>query len=819
MFFLTKDSVPCSTIILGNHATWLDHHAAEELQNYIRKISGATLIITNESYAASVAGNKILIGLSSGSEMIRKFHEKNPGMLPEESSVENDCVAYTVRGDTLVLSGSNSRSVYYSVCHLLQTEFGVGFYWDRDVFEEKSSLGLPDDLNFMERSAFQMRHTVGQWVYNHGAFLNAQERREELDKYARNKINSYRLYNWNSYARKKTFLELGMTGITITEEDIARRDCVRDTIAYAQKLGMEVMVFLIPDELTLEFRDLYKEARYFGCEWVKDDDAEPNPVPCLYPDDPMFKTLIQTFVKVWIEIYGPTSNFVCSPPAEHHISTGVEDFIEININYPKYTYEALHELIPNARLFYDGWAVRANTPPGIWTMPGVMQRFVDQMPEEVYFLDLWPNWKEKNCNFREPMYRDENYGPLRKVPYILEPLNEFGGQDYMHGDFARHIEAAREMTDPAMVDHGAGFGNCTELCGVSLHFFDLIFQLAWKPDKITLESFLRDSARRRYGGLPEETGWKAMRILEQAVYGDRDSSHARYQKRLFLARPQRTLASIRETQEIVELLGSYMKIMTALPDDRKTDAIGQDMYDVMRQYITENFNLYLESMLELFLHRGAAENLHMYFEMYASILEQLMTQLEVMTRENTSMYVETIVRRFQGRPCDPDVSSADCPAPADFRAWMRDLGTTFAKSIPNLLDYDSQDYHELICCYYHPRVSACIETLRTLLDDHGKTEARAVDDMLEQKYKVIEDHWIVTGYPVSDDCEEVHLPLWQAAQRAWEALGILTLKEGLFVTGNREKKETVDVFASFPENSERKEERSWVSENPFAPCE
>lgn len=63
MFFLTKDSVPCSTIILGNHATWLDHHAAEELQNYIRKISGATLIITKESYAASVAGNKILIGL------------------------------------------------------------------------------------------------------------------------------------------------------------------------------------------------------------------------------------------------------------------------------------------------------------------------------------------------------------------------------------------------------------------------------------------------------------------------------------------------------------------------------------------------------------------------------------------------------------------------------------------------------------------------------------------------------------------------------------------------------------------------------------
>lgn len=87
------------------------------------------------------------------------------------------------------------------------------------------------------------------------------------------------------------------------------------------------------------------------------------------------------------------------------------------------------------------------------------------------------------------MYRDANYSPLRKAHYVLEALNEFGGDDHMHGDFARHIEAAKEMTDPSIVEHGDGFGNCTELCGVSLHFFDLIFQLAWNPKDITVQSF------------------------------------------------------------------------------------------------------------------------------------------------------------------------------------------------------------------------------------------------------------------------------------------------------------------------------------------
>ena len=53
----------------------------------------------------------------------------------------------------------------------------------------------------------------------------------------------------------------------------------------------------------------------------------------------------------------------------------------------------MREIVPDARFFFDGWGVRANTPPSIWTMPGVMQRFVDALPEEVYFLDLWPNRK------------------------------------------------------------------------------------------------------------------------------------------------------------------------------------------------------------------------------------------------------------------------------------------------------------------------------------------------------------------------------------------------------------------------------------------
>ena len=355
MFNLTINAVPASTIIVGRRATWLDRHAAEELRDYVKKISGTILNIADETLTMAVTGNRILIGRPSTSDLVKNFADQTPGILPAESDTENDCLAIVQRGEVLVLSGSNDRSVYYSVCHLLQTVFHVGFYWDRDVYEANPDMTVPDNLTIVERSAFKFRHTIGQWVYNHGAFLNEAERREELDKYARNKINSYRLYSWNSYARKMTFIKLGVPGIEIKPEDIARRDIIRDTIEYAQALGIDIMVTLPPDEMTQDFHKLYPNARYFGSEWVKDDNAAPQTKPCLYPEDPMFKTFFQTFVKVWIEEYGPVHNFVASPPCESHISTTIDDYINISVNYSKYTYEAVHELVPEARVFFDGW--------------------------------------------------------------------------------------------------------------------------------------------------------------------------------------------------------------------------------------------------------------------------------------------------------------------------------------------------------------------------------------------------------------------------------------------------------------------------------
>ena len=84
MFNLTINAVPASTIIVGRRATWLDRHAAEELRDYVKKISGTILNIADETLTMAVTGNRILIGRPSTSDLVKNFADQNPGILPAE---------------------------------------------------------------------------------------------------------------------------------------------------------------------------------------------------------------------------------------------------------------------------------------------------------------------------------------------------------------------------------------------------------------------------------------------------------------------------------------------------------------------------------------------------------------------------------------------------------------------------------------------------------------------------------------------------------------------------------------------------------------
>ena len=52
---ITQNGMACCSVVVGRDATWLEHHAAQELRSYIQKISGAVLLVVPEHDAQSPA--------------------------------------------------------------------------------------------------------------------------------------------------------------------------------------------------------------------------------------------------------------------------------------------------------------------------------------------------------------------------------------------------------------------------------------------------------------------------------------------------------------------------------------------------------------------------------------------------------------------------------------------------------------------------------------------------------------------------------------------------------------------------------------------
>ena len=68
---ITRNGKAVSRIVLGSRATWLETHAAEQLRDYVEKLSGARLLLTYEQDACPIEGGRIRIGRPSTQEGIR----------------------------------------------------------------------------------------------------------------------------------------------------------------------------------------------------------------------------------------------------------------------------------------------------------------------------------------------------------------------------------------------------------------------------------------------------------------------------------------------------------------------------------------------------------------------------------------------------------------------------------------------------------------------------------------------------------------------------------------------------------------------------
>ena len=144
--------IPHYTIIGDNAKGMSPLYAARELRDYIFKITGHELGVTN----------------SKGSGIVTKTIRIS---IVDDPALGDDGFRIKAEKDGNVVIAGGKRGVIYAVYELLETYGGVGWFssWC-EVVPKKPTFDIPDDLDFTDKPAFLWRNPSWRDVCDHEVF-------------------------------------------------------------------------------------------------------------------------------------------------------------------------------------------------------------------------------------------------------------------------------------------------------------------------------------------------------------------------------------------------------------------------------------------------------------------------------------------------------------------------------------------------------------------------------------------------------------------------------------------------------------------------
>ncbi len=151
---IVTDGSPAAQIVLPEAPTFLEEFAANELQDYVRRISGAELLVVGEEHADADSFT-IALGSTNAAEAA--------GIEPDEETMGRDGFSMRSVGGALVIRGRNDLGTVFGVYELLERHFGVRWYMPGEIGEvvpEADTLAL-GQIDLTHKPSFRVR-----WVGN-----------------------------------------------------------------------------------------------------------------------------------------------------------------------------------------------------------------------------------------------------------------------------------------------------------------------------------------------------------------------------------------------------------------------------------------------------------------------------------------------------------------------------------------------------------------------------------------------------------------------------------------------------------------------------
>ena len=498
-------------IVRPDGAPWLVRHAADELSQYVRQITGRNAAIAAKAGAAT--GDRTIIALSVGNRADRLKSlpgANNPGRL------RDGFVIRTKGSGQLEIAALQPIGLLYGVYEYLEAHCGVGFFWDGDYVPKRTRLPTRG-IDVTQLPRWPVRHFglsscwgLAKW---HHQFRTMAHRQQIIDWMAKRRLNRTS-HNFSPTIAASGVPAVRVFGISDTEPDNftfagwpgclgwpakVRTEIIKGQFDYARKRGVTWIYYLAYGNLPHQFRQMHPEYKYVGHLGYS--------ATVLYPSDPECARWSKAFYKDLIQTYGTDHIYQDCPFVESAGAGDAEKSFQLKLTAAKQMCKVFQELDREAIWESDSWDFGAL--PHVWNAERI-KRYFNSLPQQMMLI-------YDTAGLGNPFYKRTNY--FEGTRWAFGILHSFQGDDHLHGDLNHAVRGIQAVSQDPKADTCVGVYHVPESSGHNVLFFDLTCRLAWQPDGVKLSDYLRNYTKRRFGEKDLARMLPAVQALFASVYG------------------------------------------------------------------------------------------------------------------------------------------------------------------------------------------------------------------------------------------------------------------------------------------------------------
>lgn len=416
----------------------------------------------------------------------------------------------------------------------------------------------------------------------------------------------------------------------------------------------------------------------------------------LVPTDTLFEKVARIYYEEQEKLFGKARYFAGDPFHEGGNSKGI-NITEAATNI----YQLMKEQNSQAVWVLQGWGGN----PSEALMKGLKTG-------EAVILDLMacarPQWGgiPTSVSHKEGGYQNHDW--------IWCALPNFGGRIGMYGKLQSYASGVVKAGQHLLGKRVCGVGTAPEGILTNPIDYDMVYDMAWQTDSVTVEDWVINYATYRYGKKNRDIE-AAMQELSTTVYNCPWSADGP-QESFFCARPSLKINHVSswgtaklyyKPKKVVQALNLLLK---AEKDFGKTDTYRYDVVDVSRQVLADYGKHIHSCIVEAYENKNVES-----FDLHAQKFIQLILDQDRLLSTRKEFLLGEWIR--QATTCGTNLNEKELFV----RNAKRQI-TTWAPVNSSLHEYAHKEWSGILASLYAPRWKAYFDYLRAKLRGNNITE-------------------------------------------------------------------------------------------------